>query len=288
MKKPQRVYEALEWASSFLEKNGREPRAADLLLKHHLGLSWTDFYIERREPLPDRVWEHFYRHVLRHAEGVPIQHLLGYEEFYGRRFSVSDKVLIPRPETEELVAGVLNWLKGREHATVADIGTGSGIIAITLALEHPSLQVTATDISNEALQIAEKNAGQLGASVSFYQGDLLEPLRHQAKKWDVIVSNPPYIPKTEWLALDPLVKEHEPERALIGEDEDGLLSYRAMARDLPTLLKEDGLAAFEIGEKQGNDVKELFQSALPEANISIRRDLNGKERMVFCENKKQV
>ncbi|SDI61840.1 peptide chain release factor N(5)-glutamine methyltransferase [Alteribacillus bidgolensis] len=285
MKKPAFVYEALKWASSFLAENGREQRAADVLMRHHLQKDWTDFHLSRRDELNEDVWEAFQRDVFLYGKGIPVQHLMGYEEFFGRRFNVSEDVLIPRPETEELVEGVLSWLKlhHKKSASVADIGTGSGAIAVTLALEFSDLQVTAVELNDAALHMAEKNAESLQAEVSFLKGDLLEPLQRKEKKWDVIVSNPPYIPKNEWVQLDSLVKDHEPELALIGQGEDGLYCYRKMAAHLSNVLKKDGLAAFEIGEKQGKEVAAIFQKALPDAKVDVRLDINGKERMVFCE-----
>ncbi|MGY4688404.1 peptide chain release factor N(5)-glutamine methyltransferase [Salibacterium sp. K-3] len=282
--KPAYIYEALNWASSFLEKNKREARAADLLMKHHLGTDWAGFHLSRREVLSTPVWEAFQHDVIRHSRGVPVQHLMGYEEFYGRPFLVNEDVLIPRPETEELVDEVLRWIRKQRisRLQVADIGTGSGAIAITLALEAPDVQVTAVELDKKALRTAQQNAADLGADVKFLQGSLLDPLLENDKKYDVIVSNPPYIPRGEWQALDPLVRDHEPEQALVGA-EDGLACYRNMAVHLPALLQTGGLAAFEIGDRQAEAVTSLLQKELPLADIEWRHDLNKKPRMVFCE-----
>lgn len=278
------MYEALNRASSFLEENKREPKAAELLMKHHLNVGWTDFHLARREPITDDVWTAFWRDVVQHAQGVPVQHLTGYEEFYGRRFHVNEHVLIPRPETEELVDGVLRWIRNQRITSlqVADIGTGSGVIAITLALEAPDVQVRAVELDRKALETARQNAANLGASVEFFEGSLMDPLLEGETKYDVIVSNPPYIPKQEWEALDPLVRDHDPKLALVGED-DGLACYRKMAVHLPALLQSRGLAAFEIGDRQGNDVSRILQKELPLADIELRHDMNDKPRMVFCE-----
>ncbi|SFQ01907.1 peptide chain release factor N(5)-glutamine methyltransferase [Salibacterium halotolerans] len=282
--KPAYVYEALHRASSFLEESRREPKAAEWLMKHHLNVDWTDFHLSRRDPVTDDVWEAFSRDVTQHAQGVPVQHLTGYEEFYGRRFHVNEHVLIPRPETEELVDEVLGWIR-RQHITalqIADIGTGSGVIAITIALEAPDVQVKAVEISPRALATAQKNAADLGASVEFIEGSLMDPLLEGETKYDVIVSNPPYIPNEEWEALDPLVRDHDPKLALVGED-DGLACYRKMAVHLPALLQSRGLAAFEIGDRQGEDVSRILRKELPLADIEVRYDINKKPRMVFCE-----
>ncbi|WP_026701831.1 peptide chain release factor N(5)-glutamine methyltransferase [Salibacterium aidingense] len=282
--KPAYVYEALNWASSFLEKKGREPRAAELLMKHHLDKDWTDFHLSRRDKLSASAWEAFAEDVRQHGKGVPIQQLMGYEEFYGRRFHVNSSVLIPRPETEELVQGVLEWIRKQNLSTlqIADIGTGSGAIATTLALEAPNTTVEAVELEEKALAAAEENASDLGAKVTFFQGNLMDPLLQTDKKYDVIVSNPPYIPEREWHHLDPLVRDYEPKQALVGEEE-GLACYRKIAAHLPALLQPRGLAAFEIGERQAEAVAAILQTALPAADIEVRRDLNGKQRMVFCE-----
>ncbi|RSL28934.1 peptide chain release factor N(5)-glutamine methyltransferase [Salibacterium salarium] len=279
------MYEALNWASSFLDRSNKEPRAADILMKHHLNVDWTDFHLSRREKLSVDVWEAFYNDVTQHEEGIPIQYLTGCEEFYGRRLKVNEHVLIPRPETEELVQGVLDWLKQKRASSlqIADIGTGSGAIAIALALEAPGLDMTGVDVSEEALTVAKENAAYFGADVTFLQGNLVDPLLQGTKTYDVIVSNPPYVPLEEWEALDTIVRDHEPKQALIGADEDGLSCYRKIAAYLPTLLKTDGLAAFEVGENQGEAVRKILQTELPLADIEVRRDINGKPRMVFCE-----
>ncbi|SDI04529.1 release factor glutamine methyltransferase [Alteribacillus persepolensis] len=285
--KPTFVYEALSWASSFLAERGRETRAAEILMKHRLGVSnWTEFHFMRREKLPEGVWETYYEDIVAHSTGVPIQHRTGVEEFFGRTFHVSSDVLIPRPETEELVNGVIEWGRQRQHPlTVCDIGTGSGAIAVTLALELRGVSVTAVDINEAALDTAKSNASLHGASVTFLQGDLVQPILQQNKRFDVIVSNPPYIPKADWEQLDTLVKDHEPELALIGSDDDGLYCYRAIADKLPRVLKENGLAAFEVGENQAEQTAKILKEALPQAAVNIYRDINGKERMVFCERR---
>ncbi|MDA3129383.1 peptide chain release factor N(5)-glutamine methyltransferase [Aliibacillus thermotolerans] len=274
-----RVYEALQWASSFLEKHGREMRAADILLKHHLHVKWTEFHLKRRDVLSPAVWEAFQKDVKAHSQGIPVQHLIGYEFFYGRRFSVSNKVLIPRPETEELVAHVIESLSSKNDSpTILDLGTGSGAIAITLALEIPKAKVCAVDISEEALHVAIENNDRLGANVTFLQGDLFAPV--EGKKWDVIVANPPYIPKKEWEQLDVTVKDHEPALALIGDEDKGVSFYEEIARKLPVTLKKTGFAFFEIGYNQGAEVKSIMEQHLPKRKVTVKKDINGKDRIV--------
>lgn len=182
------IHEALRWASSFLQENGVEPTAGEWLLRHHGNMERAKLLASLRDPLPEPVWQAFKQDVAVMVSGVPVQHVLGYEQFYGRTFLVNGDVLIPRPETEELVALVLNKLKPGPQA-ILDVGTGSGAIALTLKLERPDCHVTATDISEKALDVARENAQRLGADITFAKGDLLAPVAGAV--FDVIVSNPP-------------------------------------------------------------------------------------------------
>ncbi|MCP8967939.1 peptide chain release factor N(5)-glutamine methyltransferase [Ectobacillus ponti] len=279
-----RIFEALKWASSFLLAHGRDENAGELLLCHVLGTNRTGMLMNLREELPAEQQEEFQKLVQQHGEGIPVQYLIGYEWFYGRRFTVNQEVLIPRPETEELIVGVLERIEkkwGKQALRVADIGTGSGAIAITLALENPNLQVATVDIAPESLEVARQNAEELGARVTFYHGDLLSPFLQSGRKLDVVVSNPPYIPHEEWLGLSEVVKEHEPVRALVG-GEDGLDFYRRFMVELPQVLSHSFLVAFEVGAGQGADVKGMLEATFPDAQAEVVYDINGKDRMVFA------
>lgn len=280
-----KVYEALKWASSFLAEAERDHNAGELLLRHHLNMSRSEMLASLRMDLPDGVWEPFKADVHLHADGVPVQHMIGSEEFYGRSFTVNKEVLIPRPETEELVEGILlkakSLFKGYETIAAADIGTGSGAIAISLALENPAFKVRAVDIAPESLEVASMNAESLGAEVEFMHGDLLAPVMESGTKMDVVVSNPPYIPDAEVLELSPVVRDHEPHRALAG-GADGLDFYRRLAADIPRVISTRALIAFEVGAGQGEDVKALLLEQLPNAQAEVRYDINGKDRMVFA------
>ncbi len=280
-----KTYEALNWASSFLKKKGREPKAGELLLMHRLGGNRTHFLMMMREELKEEDVLWFQSAVERHGTGVPIQHIIGYEQFYGRVFEVSEDVLIPRPETEELVQGILKLRQQLfpqdEHVTYCDVGTGSGVIALTLALEDSKSDVTAVDLSPAALKMARKNANRLEAEANFVKGDLLMPFIGE-KRFDIIVSNPPYIPSATVDTLDDVVKDHEPRLALDG-GEDGLAPYRIMARQLPEVVSQRFLIGFEIGEGQGQAVMECLSQAFSgRIQTEIRNDLNGRERMVFA------
>lgn len=277
------VYEALNWASSFLKEAGRDENAGELLLRHHLEMDRATLLSNLRLVLSEKQILAFQADVKKHAEGQPVQYLIGYEEFYGRRFIVNKEVLIPRPETEELVEGILQrasqHFDGEQKLNVVDVGTGSGAIAITLALENPKFCVSAVDIAEESLQVAQQNSRELHAEVEWLHGDLLEPVKN---KIDILVSNPPYIPDWEIETLSPVVKDHEPMRALAG-GEDGLDFYRRLINDMISLLYPKALIAFEIGAGQGKDVKALLEQALPtKAKVEVVYDINGKDRMVFA------
>ncbi|MGG2094435.1 peptide chain release factor N(5)-glutamine methyltransferase [Bacillus sp. S13(2024)] len=280
-----RVYEALKWASSFLQENGRDENAGEIVLCHVLKTNRTGLMMNMREELTEEQEQTFTNFIHKHVEGIPVQYLIGHEMFYGRPFFVNEEVLIPRPETEELVLGVLTRIQrkfGDKRVHVADIGTGSGAISITLALENPHLHVYTVDIAPESVEVAQKNAAELEAKVTFYHGDLLSPFQETKQKLDVVVSNPPYIPEEDWRGLSSVVKEHEPKRALVG-GEDGLDFYRRFMEELPKVLQEEAIVAFEVGVGQGEDVRALLQETFPHAHVEVVFDINGKDRMVFAE-----
>lgn len=280
------IYEALNWASSFLGESGREPQAAVWLLAHKVNTDQTSLHLDRGERLTEEVWNAFQKDVKTHASGVPVQHITGEGAFYGRVFSVDKHVLIPRPETEELAHEVIQWLGRQKSGSIrsgVDIGTGSGALAVTIALESESIEMTATDLMTGALQKAEQNADKLGAAIEFIQGDLARPL--QGRMFDVVVSNPPYIPVDQWEKLDDIVKVHEPRTALVGADEDGLSCYRKLAEDIPAILNRPGLAAFEIGMDQGRQALAIFKQAFPDDEVWLKQDINKRDRMIFVEKR---
>ncbi|HEX7065610.1 MAG TPA: peptide chain release factor N(5)-glutamine methyltransferase [Bacillales bacterium] len=280
------VHEALKRASSFLKEQGREPQAAEILLRHHLNVTRTKLFQILRDDLSDETGVSFMKDIEKHAKGIPVQHLTGEEQFYGRPFRVNENVLIPRPETEELVAVVLEKIEeqfsGKKEIRVVDVGTGSGAIAVTLALEAPQLSVSAIDISDDALSVAEENAGILGANVTFYQSDLLRSFIERGIKADVIVANPPYISDSDISCLDPLVKDYEPYLALSGGN-DGFGIYRRLIAQIPCVIGNHGIVGFEVGIGQSTEVAAMLRNKLPNtAEISIQEDINGKDRIVIA------
>ena len=282
MTKLKYVYEALKRASSYLQENGREEGAARILLQHEMGLSYSGLISSMRDEISEQQFERFWANIEAHVKGIPVQHLTGSEEFYGRNFLVNSDVLIPRPETEELIEETLQLIDchlPKKELAIADIGTGSGIIAITLKCELPDAQVVATDISQPALDMAAKNAERLNAHIDFRLGDLAEPL--EGEKWDVILSNPPYISYAEAPGLSDSVRDFEPHHALFADNE-GLALYEKMAKQFPKLLNKPGAIGFEIGYQQGPAVEKLLKEAFPDALVYSKKDINKNDRMVFA------
>jgi len=278
------VYEALTRASSFLSAHGREEVVARMLLQHVLNKTRVELMIDMREEISVQQFDRYWSLIEEHRAGKPVQYIMGTEEFYGRTFQVNKDVLIPRPETEELIVETISRIQriftNQSKLKLADIGTGSGAIAVTMKLESPTLEVTATDLSLEALDVAKLNATELGAKISFKQGDLTRPISDE--KWDIVLSNPPYISHDEAPTLSDSVLNYEPHCALFA-DEEGLYLYKRLAQELPAIMKRPALIGLEIGYKQGHDVQSIFQKSFPTAHVDIVKDINGKERMIFCE-----
>ncbi|MFZ0476210.1 MAG: peptide chain release factor N(5)-glutamine methyltransferase [Halobacillus sp.] len=276
------IQEARHWASVFLGKHTRETRVADLLLEHFLKMSFAQLLAYEKDPFPENKREVFVESVRVHAEtGMPVQHIIGEADFYGRSFSVNSNVLVPRSETEELVEGILKWVESsnKDEPQIADIGTGSGIIAITLALELNKADVYASDISEEALQTASGNAQKLGADIQFIQGDFYAPFKDIPV--DIVVSNPPYIAHVDKDLMDDTVVNFDPALALFA-DREGLAAYDTIVKQIKDSNHRPSLIAFEIGYLQGDAVKKIIQDSLPEYTIEIRKDINKKDRMVFA------
>lgn len=283
MKMHNTIFEVLRRASSFLVEHGREETAARLLLQHVLRTNYSGLMIKMQEELIPEQQVLLDQMLQAHVDGKPVQYITGVEEFYGRTFEVDESVLIPRPETEELIVGAtqrITKLFGKGSIVkLADIGTGSGAIAVTMKLEWPTASVTATDISQAALETAKKNANILQADIDFRLGDLTAPIAQE--KWDVVLSNPPYIAYEEAQSMSEVVLEHEPHTALFAE-EDGLILYRKLAENLPQLMNRPALIGVEIGYTQGKAVSNFFSTHFPQAEVEVVKDINNKDRIVFC------
>ncbi len=209
----------------------------------------------------------------------PMQYILGSAEFFNLRFKVREGVLIPRPETEELVSLIIS--QSGEQPRVLDIGTGSGAIAISIAHTLPKSQVSALDISSQALEVASENIHNIGVEVELIEGDALKGVENSIEgSFDVVVSNPPYIPQSDITAMRANVVDYEPHQALFVEDDDPLIFYRKIATSSLTILKEGGALYFEIYEKLADEVVDMMQR-LGYHQVSIVKDINDKNRIVW-------
>ena len=218
--------------------------------------------------------------IKRLEKGESVQYIVGNQDFYGYIINVDKRVLIPRRETEELVEEVINRSTNFTELKIADIGTGSGAISIALSKEL-NTKVIATDISLDAIEVAKENVKENNADVEVFQGDMLEPLIKNDIKVNILVSNPPYIKEDE--EIEKVVYNNEPHLALYAK-EDGTEFYRKILKDCSKVLEEKYLIAFEIGETQGIVVRELAYKYLKDIKVEVKKDLSGKDRMVFVYN----
>ena len=213
-------------------------------------------------------------------ENRPIQYVIGHVNFYGLKFKVNNSVLIPRFETEELVENIKNYLEKNNltNPKILDLGCGSGVIGLTLKHFFKDANVTLVDISEEALEVAQDNAKSLDLDLNFIKSNWFESI--PIDKYDVIVSNPPYIKTDE--EIEEIVKNNEPHLALYG-GKDGLDCYRNILKDITNYLKDDYLIALEIGYLEKEDLKELIKNTIPDSKIIVKKDLSNKDRMLFVE-----
>ena len=214
--------------------------------------------------------------VIERAKSKPLQYVIGETEFYGHRFFVNESVLIPRPETEYPVEKIITEIDS--YNTILDIGSGSGAIAITLKKELPYLSITAVDISASALKIATENAKLNQVEIEFIESDIFSKLN---TKFDIIVSNPPYIPQKEYEALDKEILEYEPKLALLAED-DGLYFYRRILSEAKLYLNVNGKIYFEIGYNQSDRIKKIAENN-GFTEIETLKDLNGFDRIMIIK-----
>lgn len=258
----------------------KEDSAVILLMEHVTELETNALYMKMNEEIPSDIIDKFNKIFDVYLfDNKPIQYLIGTSCFYGYDFIVNENVLIPRYETEELVENILYRYDehfGGKKVDVCDLATGSGCIAISLALEEKNMRVVASDISNEALEVAKMNNKKFNANVLFLQGDMLEPLK--GRKFDIFVSNPPYIPEDEEVMS--LVKDNEPNIALFGGD-DGLKFYRIILSGVKPLLKDKAMICFEHGYDKKEEMIKLAKTYFPKSKVEVLKDLEGKDRMTF-------
>ena len=207
----------------------------------------------------------------------PIEYVLGYTYFCGNKIYVNENTLIPRNETEEVVEEAIKLINNKGHNKVLDLASGSGAIAISVKNVLPSLEVTGSDISKEALTVARRNANSVGVDVNFIESDILEYFIKNNMKFDMIISNPPYV-SLDYVLPNKII-EHEPKLALYAE-EDGLYYYRKIMEDAHKVLNDNGSIIFEIGYDQGEKIKELASSVLSDYTIEVKKDLSNNDRIV--------
>lgn len=238
-----------------------------------------DIHLRKHETLNESFVNRFYGIIAQLQTNIPIQYIIGETEFAGFRFKVTPSTLIPRPETEELV----QWISGQAvpGCRVLDIGTGSGCIAISLSRLIPGAQVTAFDISGEALEIARFNNSQNNTDVNFIRKDILQREPCTGDDYDIIVSNPPYVRKTEKKEMHARVLDFEPHMALFVPDNDPLVFYRAIAGFGQTHLHPGGMLFFEINEAFGNETVQMLRE-YEYQDIQLKKDIYGKKRFIKC------
>jgi len=272
----------LTYAQNRCQEQGINIQLSRRLLLELMENAQLNLYVEMDNQVSPSIDKQFKLGMDRLLMHEPLAHILGYEWFYGRKFNVSDKVLIPREETEELIGHVLadidEFFISEDKILVADIGTGSGAIAITLKKEIANIKMFATDISEEAILVASSNASEHNADIHFLQGDMALPLIQKEIFLDVCVCNPPYIKNDE--NIETSVVDYEPHLALFG-GVDGLELYRKLLDQVPLFMKKKSILAFEMGFDQKDALVSEILKRFEKARIIIRKDINEKDRMCF-------
>lgn len=260
------------------EEKLAEPNVLRVFLLELLREKGKELFLLMDEKASIEIEEDYLQGLKRLMNEEPLAHVLGYQWFYDAKIFVNSDVLIPRPETEELVNNILMDVdENFDKPEIVDVATGSGAIAIVLAREL-GFGVDASDISGKALEVAKRNAEYNDADVNFYVGDMLEPIIELNKKYDVLVCNPPYIKENE--NLDPSVVDFEPHVALFGGD-DGLYFYRKVFDKANDVLKDKSMMAFEIGFDIGESLMDLAKKKFPKAHIELKQDIHNLNRMLF-------
>ena len=242
-------------------------------------LSFTDFVFALQQEVTNEDYKFVEDIFIKLASHIPAQYIIGHAEFFGMQLKVDERVLIPRPETEELVELILSE-NPEKNLKVIDIGTGSGAIALALAKNRPDWSVTAADISQDALELATENAKRQDLDLTFIRTDCFSEI---SSKYDIIVSNPPYISREDQEEVGLNVLHSEPHLALFA-DEDGLAIYRRIAEDSKDYLNDGGKIYLEIGYKQGQSVPALFTENFPEKRVRTLKDQFGQDRMVVIDD----
>ena len=258
---------------------GEEAESLSFVYRSLKNLSFTDFIFTLQQKVTEEEKEFVEEIYTKLANHIPAQYIIGHADFFGMQLKVDERVLIPRPETEELVELILAE-NLKDNLKVLDIGTGSGAIALALAKNRLDWSVTASDISEDALELATENANAQNLNLSFIKSDCFSEI---SSKYDIIVSNPPYISRADEVEVGLNVLHSEPHLALFA-DEDGLAIYRRIAEDSKDYLNDGGKIYLEIGYKQGQSVPALFMENLPEKRVRTLKDQFGQDRMVVIDD----
>ena len=250
---------------------------AKLLLADLLSLNPLELLLHLQDEVPKDKLDIYYKEIDAISEGKPIQYAIGHINFLNNQFIINDNVLIPRFETEELVEKTINKTKElfNKPLDIIDLGTGSGVIGISLEKNLDTNNVDLIDISKEALEVAKINKNKLKSKANLIENNMLEGINN---KYDIIISNPPYIKEDE--EIEDIVKDNEPHIALYG-GKDGLDYYKDIAKNLKNVLKDQSLIAFEIGCDQGEDIKNILLKEIPNLKIEILKDMQDRDRFIF-------
>lgn len=278
---PQYSYrKAVKEAEHSLGLHGREKRIARLLAEDLFFLTSAEIILKSDEPMSQQEYDLYCEAVERVSAGEPYQYVVGFSWFYGEKFKVTADTLIPRNETEELVMFVLDE-EADNGQTAVDIGTGTGVIPVTLQKHWNNNKVCATDISQAAIEVAKENCDSHDADIIFYEGDLYAPLIQNEIKADIIISNPPYISKDDVSIMTPSVIEHEPHQALFAED-DGLEIYKRLIDGLEDVLHYGGRVYCEIAFNQKEPLLKYLLKRWPETkHFGVRKDINKQDRILY-------
>jgi release factor glutamine methyltransferase len=285
------ILKLIQWTTSYFTSHQVEsPRVdAEILLAYCLGIKRVDLYIRFDQPLSQHELTVFKDLIKRRAKREPVAYITGQKEFWSINFNVTPDVLIPRPDTECLVEAALEYLSGKQNSQPIKIfepGTGSGAVIISLCSEHPENIFFASDLSVKAIETARRNAKKNGLEkpIHFFSGDWLAPINHATCCFDIIISNPPYIPRSVIETLHPEISKFEPRLALDG-DKDGLFALRHLISSAHSFLRPGGSLILEIGHDQKEQVQKMITACGEYEDCSFRKDYGGNYRVAQMSKK---